>query len=167
MDFVTQMQILALSEVMSETAEWHYRHCCRWYSSKYATPLHFVTRLPEADVYQAYFEDHYEEFDAEQRDELRRLLTETETQRMARLAAENEAASSDAAFEAMADAEAKRLESTQIPAQEPVRPVQHPHKPRELPEAMLEGGTIIPADVQVKFVDDNFFEDLLSKLDTE
>jgi hypothetical protein len=62
MDQIRALQIIALKEVLSEnqSKDFQLRSIFRWYSKTFHTPLHVVEGLPEFDVLQAYFEDHYE-----------------------------------------------------------------------------------------------------------
>ena len=61
MDHIRNIRLIALKDAMlepSHDAQW--RHCARWYSKTFSTPLHMVDDLPRLDVLQAYFEEHYE-----------------------------------------------------------------------------------------------------------
>ncbi len=165
MDLAAQIKIIAFKEVRDSTAEYHLRHVYRWYSAKFATPLHLVPSLPFSDILTAYFEDQFENMDADELEEERRLLTETEGQRLERIAAKEAEEASEADFLAMAETEAKRLESTKIPEQPAVRPINHPHK--QAKEADLPEPISLPPDVTVKFVDDSFFENLMDEIDND
>lgn len=165
MDLAAEIKIIAFSEVQKNTAEYRLRSVYRWYSRAFATPLHMVPSLPFTDVLTAYFEDQFENMDAEDLEAERKLLTETVDQKAARIAEEEAVANAEVEFQAFAASEAKRLESTQIQKQEPVRPIQHPH--RQAKEAELPEVKEIPPDITVKFVDEGFFEDLMDKIDGE
>ncbi len=167
LDFAGQIRLIAFNEVRSQSAAYKLRSVYRWYSARFATPLHMVKRLPFSDVLTAYFEDQFENLDAEEMEEERLRLIETEDQRIARIAAEEAEASAEVDFQAFAEAEAKRLETTQIPKQEAVRPIQHPHRKEapEAPEFADAPATPIPPDITVKFVDDGFFEELCEDLE--
>jgi hypothetical protein len=63
------------------------RKIFRWYSREFSTPLHVVERLPLVDILVHYYEDRAENLSEEDLDAERRLLTETEAERRARLTA--------------------------------------------------------------------------------
>ena len=160
------IKAIALDEVRRVTPGSRLRHVYRWYSAKFATPLHTVHQLPFTDIFTAYFEDQFEQLDSEDLEAERQLIIETAGQRQARIEALEAEESSERDFADFADAEAKRLENTAVPAQAPVRPIAHPHK--EAPEAeMPEPERGIPPDVTVKFVEEGFFDDLMDKLDNQ
>lgn len=65
MDYFRALRTLALADVTRDPPAPSYalRRIFRWYSSKFATPLHLVDDLPLHDVLQHYYEAHFEEMD--------------------------------------------------------------------------------------------------------
>jgi hypothetical protein len=61
MDYETlrSIQLLALKSVEKPTYEDFYRKVCRWYSTKFSTPLTEVEDMAEEHVLRHYFEDNY------------------------------------------------------------------------------------------------------------
>ncbi len=165
MDLAEEIKILAFLEVRNKTLGYSLRTVYRWYSREFATPLHLVHTLPYTEVLQAYFEDQFENMSEDELEDARVLLIETDGQREVRLAEEERLKSSEAAFLKFAADEAKRLETTKVPEQVPVREVAHPHK--AIKDVQLPVPKEIPPDVTVKFVDDNFFEDMMDDLDNK
>lgn len=63
------IRIIALRDVWlrhidkADDADYNRRKIFRWYSSRFATPLHVVETLPLLDVLRSYWEDRYESLD--------------------------------------------------------------------------------------------------------
>src|ERR1700690_4567872 len=61
MGWVQDIKILAAHAVVNKDQDYLLRNLVRWYSAKFATPLHEVEELPFEDVLQTYYEVQYEE----------------------------------------------------------------------------------------------------------
>ncbi len=157
-ELAAHIKILAFKEVQDKSPEYYLRHIFRWYSARYATPLHLVGEIPTSDVLTAYWEEQFENMDAEELAQEKALLIETESQRLARVTAEEADQALDIDFAAFAEAEAKKLEDKPMQTQAAVRPIAHPHK--QAPEAELPEPVAVPPDVEVRFVDPGFFDDM-------
>jgi len=109
------------------------RKVFRWYSEKFATPLHMVERLPLEDILTAYFEDMYSNMEEP--------LLEQELAEMALTPAER-AALAEQEDDAADDFEAQILRQI------------------EEAEGKLKSGQpdTLPKDVSVKFTDTNLPE---------
>ncbi len=108
--FVRSIQQIALAAIVAPDAEAHYRRIFRWYSKTFATPLHEVAALPLYDVLLAYYEDRYELLDEKEREAVRVVLAETQSERSERLAAKDKDAQADDEWVAQIEAEeAERL----------------------------------------------------------
>lgn len=115
----------ALRSVVKPDMAASLRKVFRWYSEKFATPLHQVDRLPLSDVLTAYFEDMYSNMEEP--------LLEQELAEMAMTPAER-AAAQEEEQNAADDFEAQIM--------------------RQLAEAEGQLKTL-PKDVSVKFADTN------------
>jgi len=166
MDLAEQIKLIAFSEIRNETSESRLRHVYRWYSKTFATPLHLVPSLPFVDILTAFFEEQFENMSTEEMEDERKILIETEGQRLARIVEAESNRNSDSDFHKAIEEQAKKLETTTLPKQETIRPVAS-LKIKELPEAKLPDPEPIPPDVTVKFVDDKFFDDLMERIDSE
>lgn len=60
-EVIKALQLIALQAAEDPTDEQFYRGVCRWYSEKYATPLHQVEDMDYYYVLQHYFEENYNE----------------------------------------------------------------------------------------------------------
>lgn len=60
-EVIKALQLIALQAAEDPTDQQFYRGVCRWYSEKYATPLHEVEEMDYYYVLQHYFEESYSE----------------------------------------------------------------------------------------------------------
>ena len=112
---VANVRLCALWEVVGPepSAAYRLRRIFRWYSREFSVPLPEVSKLPLAEVLRDYFECEYERLqDDGKYEELERErveLTESDAERVSRLAAEaaEDAADDDFAAEAEAEEAAK------------------------------------------------------------
>lgn len=88
MDRVTAIEIQALLDAMEGDFLYHYRRICRWYSTTFHTPLPMVEEMSEEDVLRTFFEHKVEEMPKAERRKRAIILTETDSERKARLAQE-------------------------------------------------------------------------------
>jgi hypothetical protein len=61
-DWIKALKTIAFKEALSKEPSYEFqeRRICRWYSKTFATPLDQVYDLPVYDVFQAYYEEHYD-----------------------------------------------------------------------------------------------------------
>lgn len=166
MDFFKAVRLIALKQVQDPDRDYLVRKVHRWYSKTFSTPLAEVYDLPLEDVFQAYFEERYEDMSEEDRDTERLELLETEAQRIARLRREDEdEADADAyarivAEEEKAAAEAKAKKKTEQPmlGEVPDRPTlgvgSSISRESVLPTVPKE----LPPNITMQFVDPDEFE---------
>lgn len=84
MNHYDALKLLALRAVMKPDSDAHFRSICRWYSITFHTPLHLVDDLPEEDILVAYYEKTYEDMEDPDREELLKVLLETEEEKKAK-----------------------------------------------------------------------------------
>lgn len=77
MNYHTAIRLAAMAAVKKPDNDYDVRVIHRWYSKTFHTPLHLVSELDQDDVFQAYWESHYEEMEEERREEEIALLLET------------------------------------------------------------------------------------------
>ncbi len=165
MDVAGDVRILALHAAMSDSGEFRLRAIYRWYSKTFATPLHLVDTLPITSILQAYFEDRYEDLNEEELEAERARLTETSAQRKERIKEEEMEAASEAAFMAMAQLEAKKLEDVKLPEQTVVGNME-PKQSGKVPDLGPSINTQqLPPDVKISFVSEGFFDELLDNME--
>lgn len=151
MDQHQALRLLALGSVLSQDPEYRLRRVFRWYSREFHTPLAEVEQAPLDQILLAWYEDQYQRLldDPERgEDHLReecRLLTETDDERRARLAREDEDLASDDEFlkkveeEVLEKAAPKDVEEFKARLAEDLRAPLGPKKlaPKPLPESTL------------------------------
>jgi hypothetical protein len=89
-DRMKNIQLQAMKAVVTPDDEALYRYVCRWFSSKFATPLMDVYDMPIDFVLQHYFEDMYENMSKEDRYTRTIELIESPAERQERLRKEAE-----------------------------------------------------------------------------
>lgn len=85
MDRMKNIQLQAMRAIISPNDAALYRYVCRWYSSKFATPLLDVYDIPTDFVLQQYFEDLFENMSKKERYDRTIELIETQEERQERL----------------------------------------------------------------------------------
>lgn len=168
MSLSDDVQILALHDVLADTGEYRLRYIMRWYSKTFYTPLDRVPTIPLANILTAFFETRYEGMDAEDREEERLKLVETDAERLARIYREEKEAMANEDLLAELGKESvnkgKEIKDLKIPDQ------QIPVKTRErVPELNLPGDklpTELPENISIRFAAPNFFDDLEADLDS-
>ena len=105
---IEAIKIRALGDVMEGDFYYHYRRICRWFSSRFHTPLDVVEKMPVEYVLQHFFEDNYENMTKAARRKEAVQLTETEEEKEKRIAKSNRQLSDEAFLKkATRDAKAK------------------------------------------------------------
>jgi len=69
MDLIESIQNQAMDAVVNPDDEAWMRRVFRFYSKRFATPLHLVPQLPLEDVLQAFFEEVFDDMDEEARED--------------------------------------------------------------------------------------------------
>lgn len=110
-DDFSDIQILAIKDVLRPDWAATYRQIQRWYSKTFATPLHQVADLDVEFVLQHYLEDKYLEMKLEDRLQTALNIVETDAERAERLRAE------EAAAQAMVDTASQMLSRATAKAQ--------------------------------------------------
>jgi hypothetical protein len=90
MDLIDAIRTQAMLDVMEGDFLYHYRRICRWFSSKFATPLSEVEELPIEYVLQHFFEEQFESMSKSERRKIALEMTENETEKKARLKKEKD-----------------------------------------------------------------------------
>jgi hypothetical protein len=140
------------------------RKVFRWYSKEFSTPLHEVLELPLDDVLTHYWESQYEQMDDDEIVAAIKRLRETEEERKAREAKEQDAVGADEAWlRQVEQEEQQRIANKAAPAPAAPRPAhQRAEKESQLPDYVdkpLEG-------FKVNFVNDpREIEELMKKWD--
>lgn len=96
MDLVETIRNRAMLDVMEGGFLYQYRRICRWFSSKFYTPLPLVMDMPEEEVLQAFFETQFEDMSKRARRKMAVEMTETVEEAQERRAEED--SRSDDAF---------------------------------------------------------------------
>jgi hypothetical protein len=165
MNHYDALKLLALRAVMKPDGDAHFRSICRWYSITFHTPLHMVEEIPEEDILIAYYEKTYEDMEDPERQELLKVLLETEEEKKAKARAKDiEDAEAFAFTRRLAAEEKERLAKAKLTEVKPIerkpsmlsaadrRPSQ---LPQERPPQAFEK---LEPDVAIKFVDAADFE---------
>lgn len=164
MDLYKAIRIRAMKAVLDPDPQYTVRRVLRWYSKTFRTALADVEELPLEDVFQAYYEEMYEDMSPDHRDRERQELLITDEERSRMIAVEE--AQEAELFEmgkvfAAEEAEKKRAASTKSGDQK-IAEIQHhgtgPFKPRDLPESDLPVPAKIPAGISMTFLDEAEFE---------
>ncbi len=87
--FIRAVQQIAMAGHLKPDVPAVYRKICRYYSKEFNTPLHEVEQLPIYDVLLHFYEDRYENMEAQERDDIKKQLARTKPERDA-LEAEKE-----------------------------------------------------------------------------
>lgn len=165
MDYYRALRILALKNVLKPDEEYHLRTIMRWYSKTYHTPLHFVETIPIETLISTFYESKYEEMSEEEQQSELELLLETEEQRKKRIAQKDLAAVDDYEFFEMSKQQAKAVDKNAVKKGFD-----------QLSEAMKEASKAIKdfnkkpepsQEIDIKFVSDSEFEDMLNKTPEE
>ena len=140
MDYLEAIRTQALLGVMRPDEEAWLRSIFRYYSEKWATPLHLVQKLPLEDVLLNYFESYYESLEDVQIQELLHTLTDSPEERLEKENQIKEAESQDDAFLQAAEEDAKKeLLKIKTPAPKPV-----PTQDTKLPEPLTTNPMDLP-----------------------
>lgn len=170
MDLYLAIRLKAFLAVTKPDKPYLVRKTIRWYSKTFSTPIKVVEGLPLEEVFQAFYEEHYEEMDSEAResekedlllsdeDRYRRMLEaeaeEAESFDCARFIAEDERRQKK---EATLKSESKKLGSIVpggVTAGAPIVATEAGVKIQDLPKAM-------PPAITMNFMDADEFEDEL------
>ena len=160
------LRILALREVSRQTEEYQLREMYRWYARTYGlTPLE-AQELPLLHVLEEYFEHEYGQLSAEELEEEKRKLLETDEEREARINQEHGIKVSEAEFAAMT----KKMAEEQAKQAKPLDSVKLPVErvPAPMPEVSLDTGVPkrpekLAPDITVKFASEDEFSRLLEE----
>ena len=149
-----EIQLGAMGAVVRRDYDSLIRHVSRWYSREFSTPLSEVEDIPLDDLFQAWYEDKYEEMSEEDRlREIERLtLSDTEYYRQ-----QMDASMQDAeAFEMSLEEAARQALEAKKAREKKVSEVQRPPELRPLPETNLHDGSGRPAppSIEMTFVTD-------------
>jgi len=93
------LAVINAEDENSDDQEYQTRRILRWYSREFHTPLHVVSTLPLDDVFQAFFETHFEGLSSKKRIAKAAKLTATPEEVKAEAQAALEASIADEAFE--------------------------------------------------------------------
>lgn len=134
MDLFEAIQQQAMLAVVEPDDDAWLRRIFRFYSKQFATPLHLVPQLPLEDVLRAYFEEVFDSFDEETREERLEWLLMSPEERRDSQDAEKTLAVRDEEFLSRLNAEVASGETIQRPREQKRRLVDTDAAP--LPEGM-------------------------------
>lgn len=116
-DYVRQLKLIAMSNVVDQPSEYAIRQIFRWYSERFHTPLHLVEDLQFEDVLQTYFECQFEEMDEGTRHATIQKLTISPEQLAHARKSEDAEDADQWEFAREAEQQEKEKEATQPPQQ--------------------------------------------------
>lgn len=123
MDPFKSLRTVALRDVLLEPPEYHLRMVRRWYSKTFFVPLPDVELMPETEIFQAFYEEKYENLkkgakdhpeDAEALETELDLLLETEEETMTRSMREEELKYENRVFDQQVDAQAAAQQHAEV-----------------------------------------------------
>lgn len=163
MNWVQDLKILAAHSVVKKDPDYLLRNLFRWYSVKFATPLHIVETIPLEDILQHYYEVQYEECnEVELERELINLL-EDENSLKSRQREEDLKEAEDFEFAMITKAEEKSKKSKQKPAVSLDKAKQIERGYVDPKPVTLSSLKQIPPDITLNFIDsDEDFEAMLN-----
>src|ERR1035437_6376083 len=90
LSLVECIKTIALRDVLLETSDYRIREICRWYSREFSTPLPTVEAdVPLLILLQHYFENQFSNMTAEEIDEEKMSMLETDEGRRLRMRRED------------------------------------------------------------------------------
>ncbi len=165
MDLYQAIRLRAMRSVMRPDREFLIRKVLRWYSKTFFTPIAEVEEIPLEDVFQAYYEEMYEDMSEEDLEAERQELLITPEQRYDQIILEeaNDAEmfemgrmiAAEEAAKAKSTAKAKivnQIVNLQHQQPGPIAPVEMSET--DLPTAPRE----LPPGITMTFVDEDEFE---------
>jgi hypothetical protein len=160
---LTAIRIRAFRAVTAPNLEYLTRRVIRWYSKTFSTPIDRVEELPLEDIFQAYYEDHYESLDPDGREaECEDLLT-TDEQRLQQILSE-EAAEAEmfemARIVAAEEAQKKARPKSGPKSEEQITAMTHPvpgllKEIKESRESDLPVSKPLPPAIEMKFMEES------------
>jgi hypothetical protein len=143
-DFYQAIKTKALLAVLAPDLEAHVRHVQRFYSKTFHVPLRQVQDLSDEEVFQAYYEEVFEQMSPEERQEYIDELTETPEERAAREKVEKKVEVVDDEFYKKLNAEVQTGQRKGPPKGrvklKPPEPVLLPPPPEPLPDISMKFG---------------------------
>lgn len=183
LNFFNALRLVALRDVLKEPSDYHLRHIFRWYSRNFHVPLPDVADLPMEDVLTNFYEAKYEDMDADQREDERLLLIQSDEERQKRAMDEDRDAYDTHEFEREAEELAKEQQAAKAKKGRDERddklivpdlpsgmklPTMMPDSgidPLEPPP--LKPGQKLPGGISMKFVSDADLQRLIQEADED
>lgn len=144
LDSINNLKILALRSVIRPDEEYLCRKIIRWYSKTFHTPIIEVQKIPILDILQHYYEEQFEELEAdpEKKEEFHNIITElieTESQKADRLKKEAKENIDDEVFLKQVADKIREQESLNLLKQEGKVPIRDTtNKISEMPEISMD-----------------------------
>jgi hypothetical protein len=181
LNFFTAERTVALRNVLLSleergSSEYELRKIFRWFSTTFRTPLADVYDLPLDFVLEHFYETKYEDMDADQRDEERKLLSESEEDRRQRELIEDRTDYDNRQFELEAEEIAKKQEEEAKKSEKGEKLVAPdlptPNFPTMMPDMKTDPfappkTTKIPPNITMKFVSDEEMQKLINDADDD
>lgn len=156
------LRLIALKGAVKPDAESNVRYVMRWYSKTFHTPLHVVeAEIPLEDLWLAFFEERYHNYDPETLEEEVAKLLETPEQRKEREMAEESEKAAETEFVKLAE-QANQVKKKVDEAAEKMKLAAGMLSTNNLPETQRGILEPLEPDIQMEFVDDADMEKLLS-----
>ena len=151
------IRLRALHSVLFPDEDYVVRKAIRWYSKTFHTPLAVVEEMPLGDIFEAFYEEHYEAMAPQDRDAEKEDLLLSDEDRYQKILAEeaDEAEMFETAKVLMAQeaGQAEKNKKDKIIAQTTQKMPMH-----EIPETDLPELGPIPEDVTMTFISDEELE---------
>jgi len=156
-EYFKALKLICLKSVLQPDGEYRIREIFRWYSKTFHTPLHEVGDLPLEDILIAYFESMYENMEEEMLEEHKKMLLESDEQRLKRELEEESEEIQTKKF--MAEAEKQQIEKQKKKSKTKLTKETAPVKPS------IKAVEEAPPEVKIQFVDNS--EDFEAELEKQ